>query len=94
MLLFENYLYIVYLSCQSLYIDQEGLYPTSYFPVCFHLPVGFRVLLLDTISQVCDIFTYCTISENRLLSSLIVKDFNSQVTGELFCNQANIFAFK
>lgn len=55
MLLFENYLYIVYLSCQTFNIDQEVLYPTLCFPVCFHLPVAFCVLLLDTISQVCGI---------------------------------------
>lgn len=38
-------------------------------------------------------FTYCTTSENSL-SSLVVKGLNSQVTGELFCNQANFFAFR
>lgn len=39
-------------------------------------------------------FTCPTTSENRLPSSQMVIGFNSQVTGELFRNQANFFAFK
>lgn len=85
-------LYRVYLSCQSFNIDQEGLYPTLFSCMLSSSCGGLLCVIAGYHQPSAWYFTYYTTSENRLLSSLIMKHFNSQITGELFHNQANFFA--